>query len=63
MRVANLALWRRSTADERRRVGIHRERGPETFDLSFRLIAGHDRIHLAQARAALAAVIAARSGR
>lgn len=53
MRTANLALWRGSTADERRRVGIHRERGPETFDLSFRLIGGHDRIHLAQARAAL----------
>lgn len=62
MRVANLALWKRSTVDQRRRVGIHRERGPETFDLSFRLIAGHDRIHLAQARAALTAVTAARAG-
>lgn len=56
MRTANLALWRRSTPEERARVGIHRERGPESLDLSFRLIAGHDRIHLAQARAALASV-------
>jgi len=56
MRIANLALWRGSSVDDRRRVGIHRERGPESYDLSFRLIGGHDRIHLAQARAALAAV-------
>jgi hypothetical protein len=35
---------------------MHAERGPETYDLSFRMIAGHDRFHLAQARRALAAV-------
>jgi hypothetical protein len=34
-------------------VGIHEERGPESYDLTFRLIAGHDRIHLAQARESL----------
>ena len=53
LRAANLELWRRSTPSERARVGLHRERGPESFDLSFRLIGGHDRIHLAQAHAAL----------
>jgi len=56
LRRANLALWARSSAEERARVGMHRERGPESFDLSFRLIAGHDRFHLAQARRALPAV-------
>jgi DinB superfamily len=56
LREANLVLWRRSTLQERARVGIHRERGPESFDLSFRLIAGHDRVHLDQARRALEAV-------
>ena len=56
LREANLALWRRSTATERARFGVHAERGPESFDLSFRLIAGHDRFHLAQARRALDAV-------
>ena len=61
MRTANLALWRRSTDAERARVGCHRERGPESLGLSFRLIAGHDRIHLAQARSALAAVAPAGS--
>jgi hypothetical protein len=56
LRHANLQLWARSSPEERARVGMHRERGPESFDLSFRLIAGHDRIHLAQARRALEAV-------
>jgi hypothetical protein len=61
LREANLALWGRTTPDERARIGIHRERGPESVELTFRLLGGHDRIHLAQARAALAAVRAARS--
>jgi hypothetical protein len=41
---------------DRARVGIHRERGRESFDLSFRMLAGHDRVHMAQARAALETV-------
>ncbi len=53
LRAANLALWRRSSSEERGRIGRHRERGPESFELTFRLIAGHDRVHLAQARRAL----------
>lgn len=55
IRLANVAMWRRSTAEDRARVGMHDERGPESYDLSFRLIAGHDRVHLAQARDALRA--------
>lgn len=53
MRRANLALWSRTPPAARDRVGIHRERGPESLTLSFTLIAGHDRFHLAQAHAAL----------
>lgn len=53
MRRANLALWRRTSATQRDRIGIHRERGPESYELTFTLIAGHDRFHLAQARRAL----------
>jgi len=53
LRRANLALWGRTPTDLRERVGLHRERGPESFGLSFTLIAGHDRFHLAQARRAL----------
>ena len=56
LRDANLALWRRTSEDERARVGMHAERGPESLDLSFRLISGHDRFHLAQAQRALDAV-------
>jgi len=60
LREANLELWRRTPAAERSRVGLHAERGAESYDLSFRLIAGHDRLHLEQARHALAAVRARR---
>jgi hypothetical protein len=56
LRRANLALWRRTPDADRERVGIHRERGRESFGLTIRLIAGHDRVHLAQALAALEAV-------
>jgi hypothetical protein len=59
LRRANLALWARSTEQERARFGVHSERGPESYELTFTMIAGHDRFHLAQARRALAAVTAA----
>lgn len=63
LRAANLAMWRRSTAEQRARIGRHRERGPESYDLTFRLIAGHDRVHLDQADRALAAIRAGRAAR
>ena len=53
LRRANLALWARTPVEKRDRVGIHRERGPESYDLTFTLAAGHDRFHLDQARRAL----------
>ncbi len=56
LRAANVALWRRTPEAARTRVGVHAERGPESYDLSFRMIAGHDRFHLAQARRAVTAV-------
>jgi DinB family protein len=49
LRRANLDMWERSSPEERDRVGIHTERGPESYELSFRLIAGHDRLHHEQA--------------
>ena len=55
LRAANIDLWRRSSPPARARVGIHRERGRESYDLMFRMLGGHDRVHLAQARRALAA--------
>jgi hypothetical protein len=53
LRDANLDLWARRPVADRERFGRHRERGAESYDLTFRLGAGHDRIHLAQARRAL----------
>jgi DinB superfamily len=54
LRTANLRLWTRTVAADHERVGIHRERGPESYALIRRLSAGHDRFHLAQAERALA---------
>jgi hypothetical protein len=56
LRAANLALWARTPPEAQERVGIHRERGPESYALTFTLMAGHDRFHLAQAEHSLAAV-------
>ena len=56
LKVANAELWRRAEPRDRERVGLHAERGPESFDLSYRMIAGHDRFHQAQAERAIAAI-------
>jgi hypothetical protein len=56
LRAANIALWRRTPEERRGRVGMHAERGPESYELTFRLIAGHDRFHLAQAERVLASI-------
>ena len=56
LRNANLALWNRATPADRARTGIHAERGPESFELLFRLQAGHGRVHRAQAEQAIAHV-------
>jgi len=53
LRSWNLELWARTPIEARSRFGVHRERGAESLDLTFRLAAGHDRIHLAQAERAL----------
>jgi hypothetical protein len=62
LRAANIALWERTGEPDRARYGMHRERGPESFELSFKLIAGHDRFHMDQALRALKQVRASRSG-
>ncbi|HLX33974.1 MAG TPA: DinB family protein [Candidatus Limnocylindrales bacterium] len=56
LRAANIALWRKSTPEQRARGGLHRERGRETYELMFRMLGGHDRVHLDQADRALADV-------
>jgi hypothetical protein len=49
LRRANLELWRRMPKATRARYGIHRERGPESYELTFKMLAGHDLVHLEQA--------------
>lgn len=48
MRAANLWPWERTPESDRARIGIHSERAPKSYDLSFRLIAGHGLFHLGQ---------------
>jgi hypothetical protein len=48
LRTANLQLWVRTPVDDRGRVAMHAERGPESYDLMFRMLAGHDRFHVNQ---------------
>ncbi|HEX9375271.1 MAG TPA: DinB family protein [Actinomycetota bacterium] len=56
LRGSNLTMWERIPERERSRYGVHAERGPESYEVMFRMLAGHDRFHLQQARETLAAV-------
>lgn len=56
LRRSHLRLLAGASESDRARVGVHSERGPESFDLSFRLIAGHGLYHLGQMRRTLAQV-------
>jgi hypothetical protein len=60
LRAADLALWQRTPVADRARYGIHLERGPESYELTFKLTAGHDLVHMDQARQTLDQVRAAR---
>ena len=50
---SNLRLWARTPESERGRAGMHEERGPETYEVTFRMLAGHGLLHLAQMRRTL----------
>ena len=56
LRRSNLRLWTSTPDAARARVGVHRERGAESYDLTWRLLMGHDRFHLGQAERALIAL-------
>jgi len=56
LRTANLRLWAARPVEDRSRVGLHRERGPESYEMVVRLAAGHDRLHTDQAERTLEAV-------
>lgn len=48
LRSANLRWLRTLTPEERRRVGVHSERGEESVDHGLVLLAGHDLVHRRQ---------------
>lgn len=48
LRRRNLRLYRALSSDEWARYGMHQERGRETAERLFRMIAGHDLIHFKQ---------------
>ncbi len=56
LREANLALLEGTPEERWDRSGIHDERGPLSYGLLTREIAGHDRAHLLQLRQTIAAV-------
>lgn len=51
VRELNVALLKRLTPEQRRRYGIHAERGKESVEYFERMIAGHDLNHLRQIEA------------
>ena len=56
LRQANLELWKRLTAAELERIGLHSERGPESVSHLLRLMAAHDLVHRRQIDRIFAAV-------
>lgn len=48
LRGGNLRLLARTTEADRKRVGLHTERGEESIEHMMRLYAGHDLLHLRQ---------------
>ncbi len=55
LRHSNLDFWAALDEKARARTGVHPDCGVETIELRFRMLAGHDRMHLGQAQRAVAA--------
>ena len=53
---SHVRLWARSSDSNKASVGMHAERGPESYELSFRMLAGHGLFHLAQMRRTISEV-------
>jgi hypothetical protein len=57
LRRANVELFEETPREQWSRSGLHAERGPESFELTVNLLAGHDLAHLKQLDQTLAAVV------
>jgi hypothetical protein len=56
LRQSNLRLLKRATPQQRKRVGVHSERGEESLEHLVKLYAAHDLLHLRQIERILAAI-------
>lgn len=56
LRRLNVWLAEETPSSEWDKVGVHSERGPETLDVSLKVVAGHDIAHLKQLEQTLAVV-------
>lgn len=56
LRLWNLRVWQSATPADMQRLGIHGERGPETFARLMQMVAGHDLRHRRQIERILKAV-------
>lgn len=56
LRQRNVAAWRRMSAADLKRVGVHNERGEEPLGLMLKMNAGHDLSHIDQITRYLAAI-------
>lgn len=56
LRRANVELFEETPREQWSRTGMHAERGPESFELTINLLAGHDLAHLKQLDQTIAAV-------
>jgi hypothetical protein len=61
LRPVNVAMWRGLSPEQRQRSGLHSERGRETAETAYRMLAGHDVFHIDQMRKTLEAVAAGKS--
>ena len=56
LRRSNVCLIEEVPSEQYAKTGHHSERGPESFELSVRIVAGHDLAHVKQLEQTLAAV-------
>lgn len=53
MRPLTIAAWENASAEQRQDVALHADRGPESAEKTYRMLAGHDQFHLDQMRRTL----------
>src|SRR4029077_6278783 len=63
LRAANLRLYRSLGPDQRKRAGLHSERGPESVEHILRMVGAHDLVHRRQIERILATLCSSSGSR